>query len=152
MSDRFTTCSQCPREMNVMDEHENCFRHRDCNEGSPCDICKDWTPEGWSSIRKMVEKAIARANKPATITSPPPESRSEETRVDVQVSFMGNVGTLQSQRQPQVPFMGNRETLVRLQLIRKPLSWGDHKCRCSLQCSLMGSCQGSHLMNNFSTL
>ena len=60
-----------------------------------------------SSIRKMVEKAIARANKPATITSPPPESRSEETRADVQVSFMGNVGTLQSQRQPQVPFTGN---------------------------------------------
>ena len=92
MSDRFKTCSQCPREMNVMDEHENCFRHRDCNEGSPCDICKDWTPERWSSIRKMVEKAIARANKPATITSPPPESRSEETRADVQVSFMGKRG------------------------------------------------------------
>ena len=107
MSDRFKTCSQCPREMNVIDEHENCFRHRDCKEGSPCDICKDWTPERWSSIRKMVEKAIARANKPATITSPPPESRSEETRADVQVSFMGNVGTLQSQRQPQVPFTGN---------------------------------------------
>ena len=62
---------------------------------------------GRPSVGHRFVKAIARANKPATITSPPPESRSEETRADVQVSFMGNVGTLQSQRQPQVPFTGN---------------------------------------------
>ena len=60
MSETYKKCSKCSKDMNVIDDHPDCFRHRLCREDFTCEICKSWTPGRWTSYNKMVDKAIAK--------------------------------------------------------------------------------------------
>ncbi len=76
--DNYKKCSQCSREMNVIDDHPECFRHRLCTEVFTCEICKAWTPGRWTAYTKMVDKALAKANKPGE-TAASSEMREQPT-------------------------------------------------------------------------
>ena len=113
MADNFKTCAKCSKEMNVLDEHDDCFRYRLCTEQFPCDVCENWSKDRWNSYCKMVDKAIARGNKAATATGP---SETNRTADSDRISSMGNsTETSQSQvssmgnstSTPQVSSMGN---------------------------------------------
>ena len=116
MADSFKFCVTCSREMNILDTHDECFRHRHCFKAFPCDVCKSWSEETWNAVTKMVDKAIVRSQKPATITSD-----DDRQHPAVQIPSMGNniaassstAGTIPTPtttnfpRTVQGPFMGS---------------------------------------------
>ena len=68
MSDCFKSCVECNPEMNVLDDHEKCFRHGLCVKEFPCSVCKVLSDEKWVAISRMIEKAHhSESKKSATI-------------------------------------------------------------------------------------
>lgn len=57
MSTDYKQCTKCARDMNILDTHSDCFRHRICVEKFPCEECKGWSVEKRQAVEKMVEKA-----------------------------------------------------------------------------------------------
>ncbi|KAJ8320024.1 hypothetical protein KUTeg_001611 [Tegillarca granosa] len=104
--DNYKKCDKCNRDMNVIDDHAECFRHRVCTEEFSCEICKNWTPSRWSSYRKMVDKVLSK-------TGLVPSSEMEVTHRPTtstlsQVSSRGNTLSNQqpaSLRSSTVPVM-----------------------------------------------
>ena len=60
MDDKFKDCSKCFARMNVLDEHNECYRHRLCNKEFPCEICEGWTNDKRAIVEKMVEKTRSK--------------------------------------------------------------------------------------------
>lgn len=52
--------------MNVLDNHDECYKHRVCNESFPCDICRDWDKNRREVIEKMIDKSLAKGMKKVT--------------------------------------------------------------------------------------
>ena len=69
MSEQFKLCKTCQKEMTVLDDHSECFRHQKCNEAFPCDVCRKWSKEKRSIINKMIDKKIAQMTATSTLTS-----------------------------------------------------------------------------------
>ena len=50
MSADFKLCIKCDKLVNILDDHDDCYRHLVCNSEFPCEICKSWdigkTPVG----------------------------------------------------------------------------------------------------------
>ena len=46
--------------MTMLDDHQECFRHRVCNVAFPCEVCKLWSAEKRTTIERMIEKARAK--------------------------------------------------------------------------------------------
>ena len=69
MSEQFKLCKTCQKEMTVLDDHSECFRHQTCNEAFPCDVCRKWSKEKRSIINKMIDKKIAQMTAASTLTS-----------------------------------------------------------------------------------
>ena len=87
MSNCFKSCVECNREMNVIDDHEKCYRHRLCVKEFPCSVCKMWSDEKWVAVSRMIDKAHESASKKsATVTS---ASKDGNT-----VSSVGNVASV----------------------------------------------------------
>ena len=63
MSNCFKPCVECNREMNVLDDHEKCYRHRLCVKEFPCSVCKLWSDEKWVTVSRMIDKAHESASK-----------------------------------------------------------------------------------------
>ena len=89
MSETYKKCTKCGKDMNVIDDHADCFCHRNCTEDSTCEVCKAWTPGRWASYNKMVDKAMAKSASKSNITSdkgnttslsPPSDSVSDVSR------------------------------------------------------------------------
>ena len=93
MSDSFKICVKCNREMTVLDDHAECYRHRVCNEAFPCEVCSKWSEEKRTLIRKMIERKKSEAGrKSATLPNPEvPSVGNSGNRSDSQVSSAGNV-------------------------------------------------------------
>lgn len=93
--DTYKKCAQCTKDMNVLDDHPDCVRHRLCTEEFSCNICKAWTPGRWIAYNKMVDKALAKTTKPVEA------SASSETRVRINTGVdEGNVQNLMSLPSP----------------------------------------------------
>ena len=89
MSETYKKCTKCGKDMNVIDDHADCFRHRNCTEDSTCEVCRAWTPGSWASYNKMVDKAMAKSASKSNISSdkgnttsssPPSDSVSDVSR------------------------------------------------------------------------
>lgn len=93
MSDSFKICVKCNREMTVLDDHAEGYRHRVCNEAFPCEVCSKWSEEKRTLIRKMIERKNSEAGrKSATLPNPEvPSVGNSGNRSDSQVSSAGNV-------------------------------------------------------------
>jgi hypothetical protein len=63
MSADFKLCIKCDKLVNILDDHEDCYRHRVCNSEFPCEICKSWTSEKRQSVERMIDKARLAATK-----------------------------------------------------------------------------------------
>ena len=63
MSADFKLCIKCDKLVNILDDHDDCYRHRVCNSEFPCDICKSWTSEKRQSVERMIDKARLAATK-----------------------------------------------------------------------------------------
>ncbi|CAG2200162.1 unnamed protein product [Mytilus edulis] len=68
--DKFKKCVKCPDRMNTLDEHDECYKHRICNESFPCKICKNWSKEHRSLVMKMIEKSVQKAIKLNKLSQP----------------------------------------------------------------------------------
>lgn len=44
----------------MLDNHDECYKHRICNRQFPCDFCKGWDDEKRSKVEKMIEKSKER--------------------------------------------------------------------------------------------
>ena len=51
----FKTCITCEGQMNSLDDHGQCYKHRICNTAFPCDVCEGWSLEKRSQIDRMIE-------------------------------------------------------------------------------------------------
>ncbi|CAC5386506.1 unnamed protein product [Mytilus coruscus] len=60
MEDKYKTCGKCSSQMNVLDTHEECYRHRICHKAFPCNICREWDDDRRSLVDKMLEKARSK--------------------------------------------------------------------------------------------
>lgn len=135
MSDDFKVCVKCDFQMNVLDDHDECFRHRVCNAEFPCKICSKWSKDKHAIMQKMIDKSrdkiIKNRESSATVTSQsstythtaiPVSSASMSSAFSVTVTdsqsscggtvescvaspFMGNTTT--SSMQVTSPFVGN---------------------------------------------
>jgi len=92
MSD-FKTCITCEGQMNSLDDHGQCYKHRICNAAFPCDVCEGWSLEKRSQIDRMIEKSVKKNSATTTCTiTRPPASVPENIVVDVlQSPFTGNM-------------------------------------------------------------
>jgi hypothetical protein len=63
MSADFKLCINCDKLVNILDDHDDCYRHRVCNSEFPCEICKSWTSEKRQSVERMIDKARLAATK-----------------------------------------------------------------------------------------
>ena len=63
MSADFKLCIKCDKLVNILDDHDDCYRHRVCNSQFPCEICKSWTSEKRQSVEPMIDKARLAATK-----------------------------------------------------------------------------------------
>lgn len=63
MSADFKLCIKCDKLINILDDHDDCYRHRVCNSEFPCEICKSWTLEKRQSVDRMIDKARLAATK-----------------------------------------------------------------------------------------
>ena len=63
MSADFKLCIKCDKLINILDDHDDCYRHRVCNSEFPCEICKSWTSEKRQSVERMIDKARLAATK-----------------------------------------------------------------------------------------
>ena len=63
MSADFKLCIKCDKFVNILDDHDDCYRHRVCNSEFPCEICKSWTSEKLQSVERMIDKARLAATK-----------------------------------------------------------------------------------------
>ena len=45
MEDKFKHCVKCGNRMNVIDSHDEYYRHQVNNVLFPCDVCKNWVDE-----------------------------------------------------------------------------------------------------------
>ncbi|CAG2244407.1 unnamed protein product [Mytilus edulis] len=68
--DKFKKCVKCPDRMNTLDEHDECYKHRICNESFPCKICKNWSKEHRSLVMKMIEKSVQKTIKLNKLSQP----------------------------------------------------------------------------------
>ncbi|VDI73954.1 Hypothetical predicted protein [Mytilus galloprovincialis] len=68
--DKFKKCVRCPDRTNTLDEHDECYKHRICNESFPCKICKNWSKEHRSLIMKMIEKSVQKTIKLNKLSQP----------------------------------------------------------------------------------
>jgi hypothetical protein len=60
---RISNCIKCDKFVNILDDHDDCYRHRVCNSEFPCEICKSWTSEKLQSVEHMIDKARLAATK-----------------------------------------------------------------------------------------
>ncbi|CAC5424319.1 unnamed protein product [Mytilus coruscus] len=60
MEDKYKSCGKCSSRMNVLDTHEECYRHRICHKAFPCNICREWDDERRSLVDKMLDKARSK--------------------------------------------------------------------------------------------
>ncbi|CAC5358296.1 unnamed protein product [Mytilus coruscus] len=60
MEDKYKSCGKCSSQMNVLDTHEECYRHRICHKSFPCNICREWDDDRRSLVDKMLEKARSK--------------------------------------------------------------------------------------------
>ena len=79
MSADFKLCIKCDKLVNILDDHDDCYRHRVCNSEFPCEICKSWTSEKRQSVERMIDKARLAATKK--------QSRSTMLRLVLQVQL-----------------------------------------------------------------
>lgn len=49
--------------MNVLDTHDECYKHRVCNESFPCDMCRDWDKNRREVVEKMIDKSLSKGVK-----------------------------------------------------------------------------------------
>ena len=63
MSADFKLCIKCDKLVNILGDHDDCYRHRVCNSEFPCEICKSWTSEKRQSVERMIDKARLAATK-----------------------------------------------------------------------------------------
>jgi hypothetical protein len=63
MSADFKLCIKCDKLVNILDDHDDCYRHRVCNSEFPCEICKSWTSEKRQWVERMIDKARLAATK-----------------------------------------------------------------------------------------
>lgn len=57
------------REMTVLGDHVECYRHHVCNAVYPCEVCQTWSEKKRAMINKMIEcKKLEAAKKSATVT------------------------------------------------------------------------------------
>jgi hypothetical protein len=63
MSADFKLCIKCDKLVNILDDHDDCYRHRVCNSEFLCEICKSWTSEKPQSVERMIDKARLAATK-----------------------------------------------------------------------------------------
>ncbi|CAC5419970.1 unnamed protein product [Mytilus coruscus] len=68
--DRLKKCVRCPDKMDTLDEHDECYKHRICNESFPCKISKNWSKEHRSLIMKMIEKSVQKTIKLNKLSQP----------------------------------------------------------------------------------
>jgi hypothetical protein len=54
MSSDFKLCIKCDKLVNILDDHDDCYRHRVCNSEFPFEICKSWTSEKRQSVEIKV--------------------------------------------------------------------------------------------------
>ena len=67
---QFKECKTCHKEMNSLDNHEECFLHRVCNRAFPCATCAVWSEEKRAIVEKMIDKKRAAiGHSSATVTS-----------------------------------------------------------------------------------
>ena len=67
---QFKECKTCHKEMNSLDNHEECFLHRVCNRAFPCATCAVWSEERRAIVEKMIDKKRAAiGHSSATVTS-----------------------------------------------------------------------------------
>lgn len=58
------------REMTVLKNHMECYRHRVCNAVFSCEVCQSWSEKKRAVVNKMIErKKSEAARKSATVTS-----------------------------------------------------------------------------------
>ena len=70
MEDKYMICGKCSSRMNVLDTHEECYRHRICHKAFPCNICREWDDHKRSLVDKMLEKARSRLSFSASAVNP----------------------------------------------------------------------------------
>ena len=63
MSADFKLCIKCDKLVNILGDHDDCYRHRVCNSEFPCEICKSWTSEKRQSVKRMIDKTRLAATK-----------------------------------------------------------------------------------------
>ena len=103
MSADFKLCIKCDKLVNILDDHDDCYRHRVCNSEFPCEICKSWTSEKRQSVERMIDKARLAATKKQSrstdVESCPSSSTSSPltgTRQFVVTSLLTGTVTTQS--------------------------------------------------------
>lgn len=70
MEDKYKNCVKCTSRMNVLDTHEECYRHRICHKAFPCNICREWDDEKRSLVDKMLEKARSKLSLSSSAVNP----------------------------------------------------------------------------------
>jgi hypothetical protein len=101
MSADFKLCIKCDKLVNILDDHDDCYRHRVCNSEFPCEICKSWTSEKRQSVERMIDKARLAATKKQSRstdveTCPSTSSPLTGTRQFVASSLLTGTVTTQS--------------------------------------------------------
>ena len=103
MSADFKLCIKCDKLVNILDDHDDCYRHRVCNSEFPCEICKSWTTEKRRSVERMIDEArLAATKKQSRSTCPLTGTRqfvasSLLTRADNQNNWSLLTGTVTTQ-------------------------------------------------------
>ncbi|XP_063408896.1 uncharacterized protein LOC134692376 [Mytilus trossulus] len=70
MEDKYKSCGKCSARMNVLDTHDECYRHRICHKAFPCNVCREWNDEKRSLVDKMLEKARSKLSFSSSAVSP----------------------------------------------------------------------------------
>ncbi|KAK3107323.1 hypothetical protein FSP39_011902 [Pinctada imbricata] len=97
MPETFKTCIKCPNQMNTLDDHAECYRHRVCNAAFPCDACKDWSEDKRATVQKMIEKRkVTIARKSATSTGQSTEASLGNASPPAQVPSVGNTPIMEN--------------------------------------------------------
>lgn len=68
ISSDYKQCKSCDKLINIIDGHEECFRHRICNKSFPCEICKSWSLDQHEKVQRMIDKC--RSSKTPGPSSP----------------------------------------------------------------------------------
>lgn len=95
MASEYKDCSKCSKKMNVIDDHDDCYRHRLCNSSFPCSVCKGWSEDKRRSIDSMIDKTKSKK-----VFSPPEIVTSSSSSTSVLPMYT-------AERIPTSPFTGN---------------------------------------------